>query len=120
MTKSGCCTSRRSFLSRVAGGFLAAGLPKRVFPGDDMPALNSVYRGQRLAKTHLKWDVFVTPSIPLVTTDFTPGEHQPPWPPTSSTLIYGSLHAVLRDSSITPDQSPAPPASIASPRKNPP
>ncbi len=30
-----------------------------------MPALNSVYRGQRLAKTHLKWDVFVTPSIPV-------------------------------------------------------
>jgi hypothetical protein len=43
-----------------------------------MPALNSSYRGQSLAKTHLKWDVFVTPSIPVVTTDFAPGEHERP------------------------------------------
>ena len=66
-----------------------------------MPALNSVYRGQRLAKTHLKLDVFVTPSIPVVTTDFAPGEHERPWPPISSTLIYGSRDAVLVDSFIT-------------------
>src|SRR5258708_6509018 len=118
MTENECCTSRRSFLSSVAGGFLAAGLPKRLFPGDDMPALNSVYRGQSLAKTHLKWDVFVTPSIPVVTTDFAPGEHERPWPPISSTLIYGSRDAVLVDSFITLEQARAQADWIASTGKN--
>jgi len=118
MAENECCTSRRSFLSSVAGGFLAAGLPKRLFPGDDMPALNSVYRGQRLAKTHLKLDVFVTPSIPVVTTDFAPGEHERPWPPISSTLIYGSRDAVLVDSFITLEQARAQADWIASTGKN--
>ena len=83
-----------------------------------MPALNSVYRGQRLAKTHLKWDVFVTPSIPVVTTDFAPGEHERPWPPISSTLIYGSRDAVLVDSFITLEQARAQADWIASTGKN--
>src|SRR6266852_9050602 len=30
----------------------------------------------------------LSPSIPVVTTDFAPGEHERPWPPISSTLIY--------------------------------
>src|ERR1700747_665153 len=91
MTENACGTSRRSFLSSVAGGFLAACLPRRIlFAGDDMPAPDSAYRGQKIANTHLKYDVFVTPSIPVVTTDFAPDEHERPWPPISSTLIYGS------------------------------
>src|ERR1700739_3410587 len=95
MTENACGTSRRSFLSSVAGGFLAACLPKRIlFAGDDMPAPTSAYRGQKIANTHLKYDVFVTPSIPVVTTDFAPDEHERPWPPISSTLIYGSRDAV--------------------------
>ena len=48
-----------------------------------MPVANSAYRGQNIASTHLRWDVFVTPSIPVVTTDFAPGEHERPWPPIS-------------------------------------
>ena len=34
-----------------------------------MPVPNSAYRGQNTANTHLKWDEFVTPSIPVATTD---------------------------------------------------
>src|SRR5882762_4295501 len=82
MTENACGTSRRSFLSSVAGGFLTACLPRRIlFAGDDMLAPDSAYRGQKIANTHLKYDLFVTPSIPVVTTDFAPGEHERPWPP---------------------------------------
>ena len=113
----GRCISRRLFF-RVAGGFLAAGLPKRVFAGDDMPAPNSAYRGQNIANTPLKWDVFVTPSIPVVTTDFAPGEHERPWPPISSTLIYGLRDALVVDSFITVEQARAQADWIASTGKN--
>src|SRR6266851_8391462 len=119
MTKNGSCTSRRSFLSRVAGGFLAATVPKlRIFAGGNMPVANSAYRGQNIASTHLKWDVFVTPSIPVVTADFAPGEHERPWPPISSTLIYGLRDAVLVDSFITVDQARAQADWIAAKGKN--
>jgi len=37
----------------------------------------------------LKWDVFVTPGIPTVTSDLPPGAKQQMWSSTSSTLIYG-------------------------------
>ena len=83
-----------------------------------MPASNSANHGQNVPKTHLKWDVFVTPSIPVVTTDFAPGEHERPWPPISSTLIYGSRDAVLVDSFITLEQARAQADWIASTGKN--
>ena len=69
-------------------------------------------------KTHLKWDVFVTPSIPVVTNDFAPREHERPWPPISSTLIYGSRDAVLVDSFITQEQARAQADWVASTGKN--
>src|SRR6267154_3610167 len=101
MTKNKNRTSRRSFLSLAAGSLLASSLPARqVLPGDEMPLLNT-------AKSHLKCDVFVTPSIPVVTTDFAPGEHERPWPPIASTLIYGSRDAVVVDSFITQEQARA-------------
>src|SRR5246127_2464893 len=119
MTENACGTSRRSFLSSVAGGFLAACLPRRIlFAGDDMPAPDFAYRGQKIANTHLKYDVFVTPSIPVVTTDFAPGEHERPWPPISSTLIYGSRDAVVVDSFITQEQARAQADWFASTGKN--
>jgi len=83
-----------------------------------MPARKSAYRGQNVAKTHLKWDVFVTPSIPVVTSDFAPGEHERPWPPISSTLIYGSRDAVVVDSFITREQARAQADWVASTGKN--
>jgi len=83
-----------------------------------MPALNSAYGGRSVAKTHLKWDVFVTPSIPVVTTDFAPREHERPWPPISSTLIYGSRDAMVVDSFITLEQARAQADWIGSTGKN--
>src|SRR5258705_13590334 len=112
MTKNKNRTSRRSFLSLAAGSLLVSSLPARqVLPGDEMPPLST-------AKSHLKWDVFVTPSIPVVTTDFAPGEHERPWPPISSTLIYGTRDAVLVDSFITVDQARAQADWIAATGKN--
>jgi glyoxylase-like metal-dependent hydrolase (beta-lactamase superfamily II) len=55
----------------------------------------------------LKWDVFVTPSIPAVTSDLPPGAKQRLWPPMSSTLISGKRDAVLVDAFITVAQASA-------------
>ncbi len=55
----------------------------------------------------LKWDVFVTPGIPVVTSDLPPGAKQRMWSPTSSTLISGKRDAVLVDTFITVEQTGA-------------
>ena len=83
-----------------------------------MPTPNSANRGQDTPNTHLKWDVFVTPSIPVVTSDLAPGEHDRPWPPISSTLIYGLRDAVVVDSFITQEQARAQADWIAAKGKN--
>ena len=83
-----------------------------------MPTSSSAYRGKSIVNTHLKWDVFVTPSIPVVTTDFAPGEQERPWPPISSTLIYGPRDAVVVDSFITLEQARAQADWIGSTGKN--
>jgi glyoxylase-like metal-dependent hydrolase (beta-lactamase superfamily II) len=67
---------------------------------------------------HLKYNVFVTPSIPAVAPDIAPGEHDRPWPPISSTFIYGLRDAVLVDSFITLEQAEAQADWIASTGKN--
>ena len=72
-----------------------------------MPTPQFVNHSRDVASTHLKWDVFVTPSIPVVTNDIAPGEHERPWPPISCTLIYGERDAVLVDSFITLEQARA-------------
>jgi glyoxylase-like metal-dependent hydrolase (beta-lactamase superfamily II) len=79
---------------------------------------NSAYLVETNPSTHLKWSTFVTPSIPVMTTDFAPGEHERPWPPTSSTLTYGLRDAVLVDSFITVEQARAQADWIASTGKN--
>src|SRR5216684_4227639 len=102
------------------GGRLLDGLPPdpRVVAGEDMSRPNSAYLVETNPGTHLKWGTFVTPSIPVVTIDFAPGEHERPWPPTSSTLIYGLRDAVLVDSFITLEQARAQADWIASTGKN--
>jgi len=66
----------------------------------------------------LKWDVFVAPGVPVVTNDLAPGEKERPWPPISSTLIYGSRDAVVVDSFMTQEQARAQANWIASTGKN--
>src|SRR5713101_1504036 len=53
----------------------------------------------------LKWEVFVTPGIPTVTSDLPPGTKQQMWPPISSTLISGKRDSVLVDTFITVEQA---------------
>ena len=57
----------------------------------------------------LRWDVFVTPAIPVVETSdlLAPGEKQRVWSPTSATLIYGKRDAVLVDALLTVAQTHA-------------
>jgi glyoxylase-like metal-dependent hydrolase (beta-lactamase superfamily II) len=55
----------------------------------------------------LNWDVFVTPGIPMVTSDLPPGTKQGMWQPTSATLIYGQRDAVLVDALLTIEQADA-------------
>jgi len=83
-----------------------------------MSTPNSAYLVETDPSTHLKWSTFVAHSIPVVTIDFAPGEHERPWPPTSSTLIYGLRDAVLVDSFITLEQARAQADWIASTGKN--
>jgi len=55
----------------------------------------------------LNWDVFVTPGIPVVIGDLSPGTKRRLWSPISSTLIYGKRDAVLVDAFITIEQTNA-------------
>jgi len=55
----------------------------------------------------LRWDVYLAPSIPAITNDLPPGDKQRPWPPISSTLIFGERDAVLVDTPITVEQARA-------------
>jgi len=53
----------------------------------------------------LEWEVFVSPAIPVVTTDLPPGHSRRGWAPTSSTLITGERDAVLVDTFITEEEA---------------
>src|SRR5262249_52830042 len=55
----------------------------------------------------LKWEVFVTPGIPVVTMDLPPGERQAYFQAMASTLIYGTRDAVLADAFMTVKQANA-------------
>jgi glyoxylase-like metal-dependent hydrolase (beta-lactamase superfamily II) len=63
--------------------------------------------GRITRATSLRWDVFLAPSIPAITSDLPPGEKQRTWPPISSTLISGEWDAVLVDTPITVEQARA-------------
>src|SRR5215813_3257829 len=55
--------------------------------------------------TSLKWDVFITPGIPVVTSTPAPNTKETFWNPTSSTLIYGKSDSVLVDVPTTWQQA---------------
>ena len=57
------------------------------------------------SKSPLNWEVFVTPGIPVATSDVPPGQKQRTYSPISSTLIYGKHDAVLVDTFLTLEQS---------------
>ena len=55
--------------------------------------------------THLKWDVFVTPGIPIVTSDMPPGVKEVYFQAMASTLIHGLRDTVLVDAFMTVKQA---------------
>ena len=55
----------------------------------------------------LKWEVFVSPQVAVITSDLPPGATERKWSPISSTLISGERDAVLVDTFITMEQNSA-------------
>jgi len=66
----------------------------------------------------LRWDVFVTPGLPIVTRDKPPGIRETFFQATASTLIYGARNAVLVDAFMTVAQANALADWVATHRKN--
>jgi len=105
-------TSRREFLSNAFGIALVSATtwPIRADQARSKQGrsnTNTSKAGRTTQKTSLRWDVFLAPSIPAITSDLPPGEKQRPWPPISSTLISGERDAVLVDTPITVEQARA-------------
>ncbi len=105
-------TSRRELLSNALGIALvtAAPWPIRADQGRSTNGQSDSSTSKSRPATQeisLKWDVFLAPSIPAITSDLPPGEKQRPWPPISSTLISGERDAILVDTPITIEQARA-------------
>jgi glyoxylase-like metal-dependent hydrolase (beta-lactamase superfamily II) len=115
--------SRREFLSNALGIALVTATPWPIRAGQagsmNGQSDNSTSKSRPPApEMSLKWDVFLAPSIPAITSDLPPGEKQRPWPPISSTFISGERDAVLVDPPITVDQARALANWIAASGKN--
>ena len=67
----------------------------------------------------LRWEVFVTPGLPIVTRDKPPGIRETFFQATASTLVYGERDAVLVDAFMTVKQANALADWVVSKRKNP-
>ncbi len=103
-------TSRREFLSNALSIALVTASPWPIRAGqarsmNGQSGSSTSKSGRTTQKMPLKWDVFLAPSIPAITSDLPPGEKQRPWPPISSTLISGERDAVLVDAPITVEQA---------------
>src|ERR1700680_3705919 len=105
-------TSRLEFLSNALGIALVTAGPWPVRAAQ--ASSNRGQSGSSASKSRrttqkgcLRWDVFLAPSIPSITSDLPPGDKQRPWPPISSTLISGERDAVLVDTPITVEQTQA-------------
>jgi glyoxylase-like metal-dependent hydrolase (beta-lactamase superfamily II) len=105
-------TSRREFLSNTLGIALVSAAAWPIRAGEAMAMqgesnATTSTSGRTTQKTSLRWDVYLAPSIPAITSDLPPGEKERPWPPISSTLISGERDAVLVDTPITVEQARA-------------
>ena len=103
-------TSRREFLSNAFGIALVSGTnwPIRADQARstrEQSNTGASKTGRTTQKTVLGWEVFLAPSIPAITDELPPGEKERPWPPISSTLIFGDRDAVLVDTPITVEQA---------------
>src|SRR3979409_2351652 len=116
-SKKAIMTSRREFVSNALGIALLTALTwqaradnaRSIHEQSDSRTSNS---GNTTQNRSLRWDVFLTPSIPAIAIDLAPGEKERPWPPISSTLISGERDAVLVDTPITVEQASHLPTAI--------
>src|SRR6478736_5740053 len=60
-----------------------------------------------MSNSNLKWDVFMTPGIPIATNDLPPGVKEAYFQAIASTIIYGKQDAVLVDAYMTVKQTDA-------------
>jgi glyoxylase-like metal-dependent hydrolase (beta-lactamase superfamily II) len=116
-------TSRREFLSNAFGVALVSATnwpiqadQARSTEGQSNSSTSN--SGRSMQKASLRWEVFLAPGIPAITSDLPPDEKQRPWPPISSTLIFGERDAVLVDTPITVEQARALANWIAAKGKN--
>jgi hypothetical protein len=82
-------TSRREFVSNARGIGLvtASSWPIRADQARSMHGQSessTSNSGRTTQNISLRWDVFLAPSVPAITSDLPPGEKQRPWPPISS------------------------------------
>jgi glyoxylase-like metal-dependent hydrolase (beta-lactamase superfamily II) len=104
--------SRRKFLSDAFVMALVSGTnwpirADQAHSTQEQSQTSASKNGRTTQKTVLGWDVFLAPSISTITSDLPPGEKERPWPPISSTLIFGERDAVLVDTPITVEQARA-------------
>src|SRR6202140_4701070 len=64
-------------------------------------------QGVNAMNSPLKWEVFVSPQVAVITSDLPPGATERKWSPISATLISGERDAVLVDTFITIEQNRA-------------
>src|SRR6201987_5207368 len=64
-------------------------------------------QGGKAMNSPLKWEVFVSPQVAVITSDLPPGATERIWSPISSTLISGERDAVFVDTFITMEQNRA-------------
>ena len=87
-------------------------------PTEVNPAKTSGSPTNTIGAPVLKWEVFVTPGIPIVTPDRPAGVRETFFQPMASTLIYGIKDAVLADAPMTTKQANALADWVASKRRN--
>src|SRR3984957_19494830 len=64
-------------------------------------------QGAKAMNSPLKWEVFTSPQVAVITSDLPPGATERKWSPISSTLISGELDAVLVDTFINMEKNGA-------------
>src|SRR5712691_2504005 len=111
-SKKAMMSSRREFVSNALGIALVTASTWQI-RGDNARSMDgqsdsrTSSSGSTIQNRSLRWDVFLTPSIPAIAIDLAPGEKERPWPPISSTLISGERDAILVDTPITVEQARA-------------
>src|SRR5258708_1157955 len=111
-SKKAIMTSRREFVSNALGVALIAASTWQARADqarsmDGQSNSRTSNSGNTTQNRSLRWDVFLTPSIPAIAIDLGAGEKERRWPSISSTLISGDRDAVLVDTPITIEQARA-------------